>query len=416
VTDPEEGAMYNCTMTSATGCTVTKQSEIAKYVPAAGYDSYMIDCVSNSVQLVNTSSTTHGKLEYQWDFGDGNQSEEENPRYMFSTSGLHHVSLILINPPSACSDTLYKDVESFSPPLVGIEGDSTYCPQSGVTLTAFGAWSYTWSTGSASDSIEVTAPGGSFWMIGRSSTGCVSDTLYLLITEEPDWRFVVTGDSILCEGSLIELVADTDAELVWNTGADTDTISVTSPGTYTVVATNARGCQKSDTLLVKEYPIPNVSFSSNPSSLNIRHTQLTCNIPEETGVLYTWDMGDNSSEFGSTVVHTYAVTNSNPSYVVELTAVSGHGCTDSSYRVITVVPFIPNVFTPNGDGINDLFMQSVETRVMDRNGILIYTGNEGWDGSYNGRKVDPDTYFYTVFYYDWRQEQQTLKGFITLIR
>lgn len=139
VANPTEGATYSCTMTSATGCTVTLQATITRYELKTGFTSSMIDCKSNIVQLNNLSSTNRGKLEYQWNFGDGKKWTERDPRYTFATSGLHRVGLVVSNPPSACVDTLVKTIESFSPPLVGITGDSTYCPGLGTYLKAYGA-------------------------------------------------------------------------------------------------------------------------------------------------------------------------------------------------------------------------------------------------------------------------------------
>jgi gliding motility-associated-like protein len=82
-------------------------------------------------------------------------------------------------------------------------------------------------------------------------------------------------------------------------------------------------------------------------------------------------------------------------------------------------PFVPNVFTPNGDGHNDYFMPNYEMQVFDRNGMLLYSGtinSKGWDGTYNGEKMDPDTYFYILHYTDYKGQTQTKKGYITLIR
>ena len=233
VINPTEDATYSCKMTSATGCTVTLQSTIARYLPEADFSSYMIDCYSNTVQLTNLSTTTRGTLSYNWNFGDGNTSAEENPRYTFATSGMHQVNLDLSNPPSSCIDTITKEVESFSPPLVGIEGDSTYCPGLSVFLKAYGAYDYTWSNGSKADSIEIDSPGGIFWLLGRSSTGCVSDTIYQTVSEEPDWEFLVEGDTIFCQGDSSIFTASGAARYLWNTGDTSNSIIVTTPGTYT---------------------------------------------------------------------------------------------------------------------------------------------------------------------------------------
>lgn len=118
IPNPEEGAVYSCSMTSATGCSVTLKSTIAKYIIHADYKTAMVDCKSNIVQFSNLSTSTRGTLNYLWDFGDGHTSMEVNPRYTFSTSGFHDVNLTLMNPPSACTEKLDRKIESFSPPLV----------------------------------------------------------------------------------------------------------------------------------------------------------------------------------------------------------------------------------------------------------------------------------------------------------
>lgn len=414
--NPTEGTTYSCQMTSATGCKVSLTSSIAKYLPVAGFNSHMIDCNSNTVQFNNSSATNHGNLYHLWDFGDGNISEEAIPLYTFKTSGRHRVSLILLNPPSSCTDTLVKEVESFSPPLVGISGDSTYCPGLGVYIGAYGAWDYTWSNGSKADSIEISAPGGEFWLLGRSSTGCVSDTIRRSIQEEPDWTLMAEGDTTFCEGDTTLIIAGGAESYRWNTGENTDSLFIATPGIYQVTGSNKRGCEKKVGFNVVEIPIPEAAFTLSEHTLDSKHNILTGNGSRQPGVMYTWDMGDGATETGSVIQHQYTITNQELAYTVTLTAMDNFGCTSSSSDIIDVVPFVPNVFTPNGDGINDYFMTGIELEVFDRNGLILYKGTEGWDGAFNGQPVDQDTYFYSVSYADRNQKMNTLKGFITLVR
>jgi gliding motility-associated-like protein len=416
VLKPVGGESFSCTMTSATGCVVTLQSTIAKYVPLSDFSSYMIDCKSNTVQFTNLSSTTRGTLQYKWDFGDTTTSTQTNPRHTFATSGLHSIKLILKNPPSTCTDTLKKVVESFSPPLVGIKGDSTYCPNLSIYLRAYGAYYYTWSNGLKTDSIEVMAPGGTFWMVGHSSTGCISDTMYKTVYEEPDWKFLAVSDTTLCEGLSTVLSVSGAYHYLWSTKDTVNSITAKSPGKYSVTGTNKRGCAKYKTFNVTEYPIPKIDFNLSTSTLDNKHNNLTCNIPAETGVNYFWDMGDGTADSGSTIQHTYNITNEMLLYKICVKATSIYDCSDSAYRIVDVVPFVPNIFSPNGDGINDLFMVGLDLQVFDRNGLVVYQGNTGWDGKYKGQFLDPDTYFYLIRYPNRDQKIQSRKGYITLVR
>jgi gliding motility-associated-like protein len=416
VPNPIEGAIFSCVMTSATGCTVKLQSTIAKYVLKTNFTNYMIDCKSNKVQFTNLCTTTHGNLVYKWDFGDGNTSNEASPQYKFATSGLHKVSLQVSNPPSTCGETLTRTIESFSPPLVGINGESTYCPGFSIFLKAYGAYRYVWSNGSKADSIKIGTPGGKFWLLGYSSTGCISDTILRTVGEEPDWNFLSECDTTLCTGESAKLKFSGAAKYLWNTKDTTNSIIVTSPGTYNITGTNIRGCTKSKSIRVAEYPLPKADFTTSPSLLDSRHNQLTCSIASQTGVTYSWDMGEGSTETGSTIQHSYNISNSILEYLVSLTATSKYGCVKSASVSVDVVPFIPNVFSPNGDGINDVFMPQIDLQVFDRYGTILYRGTSGWDGTYYGRLVDPDTYFYLIRYTDKYQQQQTQKGYITLLR
>ncbi len=415
LTDPVEGAKYTCEMISATDCHVTLKSTIAKYVIKTDFSSSMIDCFSNTVQFTNASTTTHGMLAYNWDFGDGKSSAEVSPKYTFATSGMHDVTLSVSNPPSTCVDTLAKKIESFSPPLVGISGKSTYCPGQSIYLKAYGAHDYLWSNGSTADSVKVSSPG-AFSLVGHSTTGCVSNPIYKTVIEEPDWQFLDQSDPAMCEGKRALLKVSGAIKYLWSTGAKTDTISTVFPGIFKVTGSNLRGCEKSYTFSVVEYPFPKVDFTISASSLDIRHNQLTCTIPAQTGVTYLWDMGDGSTETSSTVQHTYAISNAVLEYTITLKASSKYGCEKMASASIEVIPFIPNVFSPNADGINDVFMPQMQLQVLDRYGTLLYKGIDGWDGTYKGRQVDPDTYFYLIDYTDKNQKAQTKKGYITLVR
>jgi len=417
VSVPDQKLSYTCTMTSATGCVVSLQSSIVKYIPHADFSSFMLDCHSNTVQFVNMSTTNVGSLQYIWQFESGRISTARSPAFTFSTSGMHRgVTLITNNAPSVCSDTMKMDVESFSPPLVGISGDSTYCPGLKTFIKAYGAVDYTWSNGSKKDSLEIGDPGGTFWLLGRSSTGCVSDTMYRTVIEDPPWDLNLQGDTVICGKGNVIISASGASSYTWSDKSKNDSITISSAGKYSVTGINARGCVITEAFNVNVYQLPAVEFSVTPAVLDSKNNEVTCSINAVQEVNYNWDTGDGMYETGASFIHAYNISNQTLFYLVSLSATDKHNCNDISGKYIEVSPFIPNVFTPDGDGINDIFMPGFRVEILDRNGLRIFKGENGWDGSHNGRQSDPDTYFYLVIYKGGNETEHIRKGYLTLVR
>jgi gliding motility-associated-like protein len=101
-----------------------------------------------------------------------------------------------------------------------------------------------------------------------------------------------------------------------------------------------------------------------------------------------------------------------------VTLIDANGCVIEKEYVLESDIFIPQVFTPNGDGKNDIFMRGRRLVIFDRLGLKIYEGDDGWDGSrFDGTPAPPDTYFYLIYYEDENlMTEGRKKGYITLMR
>jgi gliding motility-associated-like protein len=440
-----DGDLFSCTMTSATGCVSTLSTTVYKYIPNPDFTSAMVgSCKDNQVQFTNTSTTNRGTMNYLWNFGDGETSTDKNPLHAYSTSGHHSVTLTASMNESTCTKDTTIDVESINTDLVTLKAasDSICVGESTGKLTASGAWLYEWSTDPGNyvvDSVKTGLSAGTYWVVGYSSPAhtptCYSSKHSVTLVEEKNWLGTLSGNSYFCTGDSTKLcsswgyknasgeIGDAKSPLtyLWSNGKTTDNATLKTAGTYTVTATDESGCGKTVSVDVSEKLLPLVAIDVSPTTINAKHNQVACNIAQEGNVTYQWDFGDGgSTESGNSVSHTYNADKPAGLYTILMKAANTqYGCLNSSSATVIIEPFVPNVFSPNGDGYNDCFMPYYEMSVYDRWGVLLYTGTTesvGWNGLYKGKKVDSDTYFYILYYTDYKNERKIKKGYVTLIR
>lgn len=215
-----------------------------------------------------------------------------------------------------------------------------------------------------------------------------------------------------------------------NTSSDTNpSHTYTGPGTYTVtlISTNPSSCNKADTVThtINIYPSPIAGFYYTPiiPELNMPTQFHNTSIGATS---YHWDFGDGNTSNATDPLHQY---NRTGEYKVCLTVRNEYNCVDSICKMVSseVKPLIdvPNAFTPNGDGSNDIFIPrgySVETmnlKVFNRFGELVFESNSmshGWNGQYKGVDQPMDSYAFilTATFYDGTTYHK--QGNVTLIR
>jgi gliding motility-associated-like protein len=202
----------------------------------------------------------------------------------------------------------------------------------------------------------------------------------------------------------------------WTFG-DGNTASIQNPsvlyneiGSYTVqlVVQSNLGCRDTTSQVINVLPAPvaNFTVSENPASIGF---DITFENASLGAVSYQWDMGDGFSTFSTANVEFAYPEEGN--FIVSLTAIGQGGCQDSTSQIVNIdgrlvlPPRLPNTFSPNNDGLNDVFyvrggpFSALEFRVYNGWGQEIFSTIDqelGWDGTQGGEQLPLGIYVYTI--------------------
>ncbi len=174
----------------------------------------------------------------------------------------------------------------------------------------------------------------------------------------------------------------------------------TGTGSVSVIAIGAGGCNSLPaTCMPNIVPPPTVDFSFADDMNDVSFTDLTNGSSQ-----WSWSFGDSTSSSSQNPSHTFP---GSGTYTVVLVATNGTGCSGSASHVIEIAGdiVIPNVITPNGDGINDIFtikssgLKTYDLIILNRWGTRMYKSTspkDHWDGTQNGKAVADGVYFYIL--------------------
>ena len=215
-------------------------------------------------------------------------------------------------------------------PTPNLGNDTLFCSLPVVLNANTTANSYLWNNASIGSSLNITTPG-KYWVRGTNTNGCSNtDTIQVGLGSSP---IVTLGpDTAFCQGSNLNLYAGAvlGNSYTWNTGATTSSISVNTPGTYSVLVTNTIGCQSSD--------IINISSKAKPSvSLVFNGTTTFCKDDNTVKVL-TEGTPSGGTYIGAAVSsNTFSANQAGQgSHIILYTITGSNGCSNTAKDTLTV--------------------------------------------------------------------------------
>ncbi|WP_177181134.1 gliding motility-associated C-terminal domain-containing protein [Parapedobacter koreensis] len=249
--------------------------------------------------------------------------------------------------------------------------------------------------------LHVSEPGAYHLELSLGACTVVSELLFIDFVAPPVARIQAAHEGPLCYGTSTTLTADHPIgeayTYEWSTGETTRSIDVSTPGMYTLVLTNATGCTDTATFEVLAHaPLPMPQLRD--TVICVAKGEIV-RMEAPTGfMVYRWNGGTSSDRYLDIAAPgTYS-----------LQVEDENGCTATTtfeVRAYCEEITIPNTFSPNGDGINDVWViggiedGSAVVTIFDRNGQEVFHSRGyavPWDGSYKGRLVPVGAYYYTI--------------------
>lgn len=320
---------------------------------------------------------------------------------------------------------------------ITVSSNTNACIGTAMTFTAGGGTNYSWTgpngytSSSQSSSITPTSTlstGVYTALITNTVTGCTK-TATVLITVNPSPTLTVVSPTTICSGQTATLTTGGADSYFWLPSASGSSIAVTPSVTtiYTVTGTNSpSNCFAFTTTTVTVIPNATADFIGLMGGETFTVNNVLELINTSTNYdSFNWLLCDGTISTNSTV--TVPLLNVEDC-CIKLVA-SKLACKDSILKCYKVVPeffiSIPNVFSPNGDKMNDVFkfsssgIKDMNCTIFNRWGIKVYewNGTSGfWDGNSKSGSAPSGTYFYILNYTKYDDSVKTEKNFFTLFR
>jgi len=410
--------------------------------PIASFSSTAPVCAGTVVDFSNTGATGAG-VTYSWDFGSGSSPINSTSQFptgiLYSTSGSKNVTIVVTNQ-YGCTTATTQLITINSLPAVNAGTDSTICQSNSVQIgtSATAGYTYSWSPSSTLSNSAISnpiaspiAPTTTYTVsMTNATTGCSSQDNVTISMLAP---FIANAgaDNEICKNDSAQIGTGSifGQSYLWSPGAGLSDSTIANPKTSPTATTtykltvSGNGCPAvTDLVTVVVNPIPVAAAGIDDTITVGSSTQFNAS----GGVQYSWYPTTGLSN--SSVYNPIATPAVNTYYTVTVT--NAFGCKSSDVMLLTVFEptfWVPTAFTPDGNGVSDVFyirgegILDLEFTVYNRWGEQIFISkdvNVGWDGTResSGEKLPAGAYVYQIKGMHTDGTAISLKGIINLIR
>ncbi len=437
--------IYTLVVTDASNCINTATLNVTVNPLPVVTASASPACLNTPLNLFATGGST-----YSWSGqGGAYTSSAQNPVIPIATASAAGVYVVTVTDANGCVNANSTLVTVYPLPPVAVN-NASICLLSTGTLTATGAQNYLWSPGTDLNTIvgntvlvtPSTLANTVYTVTGQDAHGCTNTAISTITVNALPTVSITPAVTKGCmpQCATFTVTGDSARAYNWTFGngeistASSPNVCFTSANNYVVklILTDTNGCNSIATASVVTYPIPIPDFDYSPKPVTILEPKVAFfNETYGTNVVgYTWNFGDNitgDSSNSKNPVHTYAYVGT---YPVTLIATSSNGCKDTIVKYVIIeqdyVLYVPNAFSPNGDGKNEVFKPEGEgivdfkMYIFDRWGNKIFTTDNidiGWDGlSKQNGVIQEDVYVWKIDVKNVNHQGKTYSGTVTLLR
>jgi gliding motility-associated-like protein len=377
----------------------------------------------NQFSFSNQSGQGQGNV-HAWSFGDGNQSGAVNPSHNYQQPGNFQVKL-QVTTSQGCVGSIQQPVTVHAMPQVNITSSAGFiCKGSTLLLSATGASQYQWSPSQDLSCVNCPSTMASppidrnYIVTGTDANGCVDkDTVRVQVIQP--LRMTAKGDSI-CVGKSARLMASGAANYQWSPSSFLNNTNTSNPIStppvttqYQVIGYDGYNCFSDTAIVIVDVgTYPEVKLG--PDLLLATGTLQPLPAQLINGPVKSWKWSPSTNLSCSACQEPVATVKQDIQYIVRVE--SFHGCVATDTINIKAFcessqVYLANAFTPDGDGINDVFFVQAKGvvrvrhfRVYNRWGEIVFekagfTPNDpafGWDGRIRGTLASPDVFVYTA--------------------